>query len=83
MAANFNFFTWIREGVRQSVLMGVSDAVQHLGTPREGDEVHQRLTAFLQDQGTAPAAPRLTDGGPRKKLGRTLQDIHTGAEKST
>jgi hypothetical protein len=83
MAANFNFFSWIREGVRQSVLMGVSDAVHHLGTPREGDEVHQRLTAFLQDQSTVPAGPRLTDGAPRKKLGRTLQEIHASAEKST
>ncbi len=82
MAANFNFFTWIREGVRQSVLMGVSDAVHHLGTPREGDEVHQRLTAFLQDSGSATAAPRLTDTSPRKKLGRTLQDIHAAAEKA-
>lgn len=82
MSVNFNFFTWIREGVRQSVLMGVSDAVNHLGTPREGDEVHQRLTSFLQDQGSATATPRLTDVSPRKKLGRTLQDIHAGSEKA-
>jgi hypothetical protein len=82
MTVNFNFFTWIREGVRQSVLMGVSDAVHHLGTPREGDEVHQRLTSFLQDQGSAAATPRLTDASPRKKLGRTLQDIHAGGEKA-
>jgi hypothetical protein len=82
MAVNFNFFTWIREGVRQSVLMGVSDAVHHLGTPREGDEVHQRLTAFLQDEGSATVTPRIADGSSRKKLGRTLQDIHAGSEKS-
>ena len=82
MAVNFNFFTWIREGVKQSVLMGVSDAVDHLGTPREGDEVRQRLTSFLQDQGPATADPRLTDASPRKKLGRTLQEIHAGSEKS-
>jgi hypothetical protein len=83
MAANFNFFTWIREGVRQSVLMGVSDAVHHLGTPHEGDEVHQRLTSFLQDQGSGATSPRLTDGSSasRKKLGRTLQEIHAATEK--
>jgi len=83
MAANFNFFSWLREGVKQSVLMGVSDAVHHLGSPREGDDVQQRLTAFLQDQGSSAAAPRLTDGAPRRKLGRTLQEIHSGAEKSS
>ncbi len=83
MAVNFNFFNWLRDGVRQSVLMGVSDAVHHLGTPREGDDVQQRLTAFLQDQGTVAVAPRLTDASPRKKLGRTLQDIHASAPKTT
>jgi len=83
MAANFNFFSWIREGVKQSVLMGVSDAVHHLGSPREGDDVQQRLTTFLQDQGSTTASPRLTDGAPRRKLGRTLQEIHSGAEKSS
>ena len=76
MAVNFNFFNWVRDGVKQSVLMGVSDAVHHLGTPREGDDVQQRLTSFLTDQSTATAAPRLTD-----KLGRTLQDIHTTTVK--
>ncbi len=82
MAASFNFFTWIREGVKQSVLMGVSDAVHALGTPREGDDVQQRLTAFLQDQGSGVPAPRLTDGSTRKKLGRTLQEIHAANEKA-
>jgi hypothetical protein len=81
MTVNFNFFTWIREGVKHSVLMGVSDAVHHLGTPREGDEVHQRLTSFLQDQGSGTTAPRLTDASGRKKLGRTLQEIHAASEK--
>jgi len=74
MAASFNFFGWLREGVRQSVLMGVSDAVEHLGTPREGDDVQQRLTAFLQAPG-ASSAPRIADHS-RRKLGRTLQEIH-------
>jgi hypothetical protein len=83
MAANFNFFNWLRDGVKQSVLMGVSDAVHHLGTPREGDEVHQRLTSFLQDEGSVAVAPRLTDGSSRKKLGRTLQDIHAGTPKAS
>jgi hypothetical protein len=81
MAVNFNFFNWLRDGVRQSVLMGVSDAVHHLGTPREGDDVQQRLTSFLQDQGSVAVAPRLADGAARRKLGRTLQDIHPTAPK--
>ncbi len=34
-----NFFAWIREGVRQAVLLGVSDAVEHIGTPPEGEDI--------------------------------------------
>jgi hypothetical protein len=35
-----NFFEWIRDGVRQSVLLGVSDAIEELGTPAQGEETH-------------------------------------------
>ena len=80
MAANFNFFTWIREGVKQSVLLGVSDAVEHMGTPHEGDEAAQKLTAFLQDDRSAQ--PRLAGATGRKKLGRTLEDIQATAAKN-
>jgi hypothetical protein len=83
MAVNFNFFTWIRDGVKQSVLMGVSDAVGHLGTPREGDEVHQRLTSFLQQDPSSPTPPRLPSAAGRKKLGRTLGEIQADAAKAT
>lgn len=74
---SFNFFTWLREGVRQSVLLGVSDAVQVLGAPRENDDVQQRLMAFLQ-QSPVPA-PKLAP--PRKKLGRTLEEIQAATGK--
>ena len=30
-----NFFDWIREGVKQSVLLGVSDAAEQIGVPFE------------------------------------------------
>lgn len=73
---NFNFFDWIRQGVKQSVLMGVSDAVGHLGTPREGDEVQQRLLGFLQESPTmAPPARQIGASPKHRKLGRTLEDI--------
>jgi hypothetical protein len=83
MMANFNFFTWIRDGVKQSVLLGVSDAVTHLGTPREDDDVGQRLLTFLQESPDAESRPRLTNATPRKKLGRTLEDIQAAASKAS
>jgi hypothetical protein len=70
-----NFFQWIREGVRHSVIAGVSDAVQDLGTPHEGDNMQGRLMGFLKDDRPAAAPPRLTNEPSRKKLGRTLQQI--------
>ena len=43
---NFNFFNWIRQGVKQSVLMGVHDAVECIGTPVETDQVKETLLQF-------------------------------------
>jgi hypothetical protein len=80
MAVNFNFFSWIRDGVKQSVLMGVSDAVEHLGTPREGDDVQQRLTTFLANDAPNGPPPRVSHNAPRKKLGRTLEQIQAGVK---
>jgi hypothetical protein len=78
-AMSFNFFGWIREGVKQSVLLGVSDAVETLGSPREDDDVQQRLLTFLQHDPQQAPAPKL--GGPRKKLGRTLDQIQASTGK--
>ncbi|MGQ9576050.1 MAG: hypothetical protein ACUVUC_12105 [Thermoguttaceae bacterium] len=78
----FNFFQWIREGVKYSVLSGVSDAVQHLGTPRQQDDIHQRLTAFLQDGRGGSQGPLLPGHCSRKKLGRGLPQIQTGSSES-
>lgn len=84
----FNFFAWLREGVRQAVLLGVTDAVQNLGKPREDDQVSHRLLEMLQQGG--PAEPqRLTSspgsnnaGQKRKKLGRTLEEIQASTAKA-
>ncbi len=81
---NFNFFEWIRQGVKQSVLLGVSDAVGHLGTPRVGDDVSQRLLSFVQESPLPAALPPVHPTGlapRRKKLGRSLGDIQATAEK--
>lgn len=77
---NFNFFDWLRDGVKQSVIMGVNDAVDCLGTPHEKDEVQQRLMGFIQND---------PDGGPKRigspanrgrKLGRSLKQIQADAK---
>jgi hypothetical protein len=72
-----NFFEWIRGGVRQAVLLGVSDAVDQIGTP-EGDDLHQGLLEVLRSQPDSPK--RLGSGTRRKKLGRSLQQIQATSE---
>jgi hypothetical protein len=77
-----NFFNWVRDGVRQAVLLGVSDAVGDIGTPPEGDDIGQRLLHALRNgQSVIPAAPT-TDRSSRKKLGRSLEQIQATAKSS-
>lgn len=85
-----NFFSWIREGVRQSVLLGVSDAIEQLGTPAPTEELHPSVVGFLQGRpeiSSNPARIASLDShsndttanagqrGPRKRLGKSLKDI--------
>ena len=69
-----NFFSWMRDGVRQAVLHGVSDAVADIGTPPEGDDIGQRLLEVLRS-GQPITDARSADRGSRKKLGRSLEQI--------
>ncbi|MFN7731372.1 MAG: hypothetical protein ACK5OB_05695 [Pirellula sp.] len=83
--SNFGLFQWIREGVKQSVLLGVSDAVEAIGTPETAPEYHPALQAFaktplhrLGASATADSpAPRLAgeSRGGRKRLGKSLKEI--------
>lgn len=84
---NVNFFEWIRDGVRQSVLLGVSDAIEQIGAPAESGDLHPGVAAFMasekgdkkQAAGNGPAASGGSTGGGRKRLGRSLKDINTPA----
>ncbi len=82
---NFNFFDWIRDGVKRSVLLGVSDAVQTMGMPQEEESSKDKILSFLQDE-TDTAAPRRrvtgSGSGGQRKLGRSLNDIQAAREAS-
>ena len=78
----FNFFSWIREGVKQSVLLGVHDAVEHMGPRPDEDPIGDRLMGFLQSDG-GPTATRQLGGPKKRKLGRSLKDIQAEAAKAT
>lgn len=74
---SFNLFTWIREGVRQSVLLGVTDAIENIGTPVGAEDVTPHLKAMLQPRDLAGLpGPKSSDAPPqRKRLGRSLKDL--------
>ncbi|MDR2754813.1 MAG: hypothetical protein LBC20_03820 [Planctomycetaceae bacterium] len=83
---NFNFFEWVREGVKRSVLLGVSDAVSTMGMPHEEESSKDKILSFLQD--SSPTTPiqqrRISSGSPtaasQRKLGRSISDIHAAKD---
>lgn len=79
-----NFFNWIREGVREAVLLGVTDAVEGIGTPPNGDDMGQRLLEVVR-KGSPELAPANTMTMPprRKKLGRSLNDVQSSLGRQT
>jgi hypothetical protein len=78
---NTNFFSWLREGVKQSVLLGVSDAIDSLGTPADPKSLSPHMLAFLKS--SKPEAEDTADvpklGGQatvgRRRLGKSLKEI--------
>ncbi|QDV27595.1 hypothetical protein [Aureliella helgolandensis] len=83
--SGMNLFTWIRDGVRQSVLLGVSDAVEQLGTPADTDDLHPSVAGFLQMERNGDSSPRIanannkgnspsTGAKSRRRLGKSLKD---------
>ena len=81
--SNAGVFNWIREGVRRSVLLGFSDAVEQLGVPADATEVSPQLLAVLR-QSASPAledASRSQPRGERKRLGRSLEQLRETSHK--
>jgi hypothetical protein len=75
------FYTWIRESVKRAVLLGLSDAIEQIGTPVEGDQSHQKLLTSLRQhvmlEAQVEAVPAVAGG--RKRLGKSLDQIQSQA----
>ena len=74
---DFNFFDWLRNGVKNSVLHGVNDAVNTMGMPPE-DSSKDKVLGWLKNNGENEVPVRRIAGGTStgtKKLGRTLSEI--------
>jgi hypothetical protein len=82
---NFNFFEWVRDGVKRSVLLGVSDAVETMGMPHDEESSKDKILSFLQDSSPTHTSQRRISSGSsatsgQRKLGRSISDIHTTKE---
>ena len=72
---SLNVFTWIREGVKQSVLLGVADALEDIGVAPDGDNLQPRIRERLSRQVLASPVARPTVDAKPKRLGRSLKDL--------
>jgi hypothetical protein len=75
----FNLFDWIREGVKRSVMLGVSDAMEAIGAP-DRDEGHAQFARLLAASATSQPALQSSAADSalkRKRLGRSLRDDAT------
>lgn len=86
--ANLGVFEWIRDGVRRSILLGVSDAFEQIGTHDSATDLHPQLASALRDAApralespAAVASPRSTPKPERRRLGRSLEQIRSTADK--
>jgi hypothetical protein len=68
-------YNWIREGVRQAVLSGFSDAIEQVGVPVQGQQLNPQLVSILRQAPAAfePAPQKVIVAAPtRKRLGKSL-----------
>lgn len=70
---DFNFFNWIRDGVKKSVLLGVSDAVDEIGVPDGDNAFQERIQSIVAVEG------KKTGGKRQRRLGRSLKDLNKDA----
>ncbi|MFO0905136.1 MAG: hypothetical protein U0939_19170 [Pirellulales bacterium] len=73
--SGFNVFSWIREGVKQSVLLGVSDALEQIGTAPDGEEAKPRILDLARRSDLLVAADVPKGEAKPKRLGRSLRDM--------
>lgn len=80
-----SFFQWLREGVRQAVVLGLADAVEDVGTRASTEDFGPALAQSLRDRLTVHREPKIVDQQPaapagRRRLGRSLESLQGPAK---
>lgn len=84
------FFQWLREGVRQAVVLGLADAVEDVGTrtreedfgPALAQALRERLVVHHPDTAAATATVAAAPPAKRRRLGRTLDALRVSAPEA-
>ena len=71
---NVNFFEWLRDGVRQSVLLGFSDAMEQIGSPPESEQISEKMAAVIGESKKGKTK-QSTRSNTRKRLGKSLKEL--------
>jgi hypothetical protein len=79
-----SFFQWLREGVRQAVVLGVADAVEDVGTRVREDDLGPALAQSLRERLTVRSEPTVLQhhaAAPagKRRLGRSLDSLRDKA----
>ena len=75
-----SFFQWLREGVRQAVVLGLADAVEDVGTRAAADALGPALAQSLRDRLAVQRETAVIESAPaaapaRRRLGRSLESL--------
>lgn len=78
-----SFFQWVREGVRQAVVLGFADAIEDVGQRSRDEDFGATLAQSLRDRLTLAGEPTVIESAAtskgRRRLGRTLDAIQKAA----
>ena len=82
-----SFFQWVREGVRQAVVLGLADAIDDVGTRSRDEDLGATLAQNLRDRLATTREPGVLDAPAvataaptgRRRLGRSLEGLRKAA----
>jgi hypothetical protein len=84
---SMSFFQWLREGVRQAVVLGLADAVEDVGTRQSTEDFGPALAQSLRERLAVPKdaarKPQVVEhpAPGRRRLGRSLESLTSPAAK--
>lgn len=82
-----SFFQWVREGVRQAVVLGLADAIEDVGTRSRDEDLGGALAQKLRDRLAVVKEPTVLEStaavgqqaGGRRRLGRSIEGLRKAA----